>query len=90
LEFKVPPAAYKYFSFLFSFIGRGIFYIFLGIIVSQSLFRTTLGVIITLIGVGFTVLEFIPSFGLPENMQSEGGFLGNDAADDIIWDDSIF
>lgn len=34
LEFQIPPQVARYASFMFSFIGRGVFYIFIGSLVS--------------------------------------------------------
>ncbi|KAJ5803070.1 Golgi apparatus membrane protein TVP15 [Penicillium pulvis] len=72
LEFmpNVPDYAYRYASFLFSFLGRGIFYIFVGSILLHDLvLRYIAGSIVGLIGVGYLVLEFIPSIEPPSNMR---------------------
>ncbi|KAK1756014.1 COPI associated [Echria macrotheca] len=70
LEFQIPPQVSRYASFLFSFIGRGIFYIFVGsILLHDGMLRIIAGSIIGLIGVGYVVLEFIPSIEPPANMR---------------------
>jgi len=72
LEFmpNVPDYAYRYASFLFSFLGRGIFYIFVGsILLHDMVLRYIAGSLVGLIGVGYLVLEFIPSIEPPSNMR---------------------
>ncbi|KAK4041163.1 Golgi apparatus membrane protein TVP15 [Parachaetomium inaequale] len=70
LEFQIPPQVSRYASFLFSFIGRGIFYIFVGsILLHDHTLRKIDGSIIGLIGVAYVVLEFIPSIEPPANMR---------------------
>ncbi|KAK0715867.1 golgi apparatus membrane protein tvp15-like protein [Lasiosphaeris hirsuta] len=70
LEFQIPPQVSRYASFLFSFIGRGIFYIFIGsILIHGHTLRIIAGSIIGLIGLGYVVLEFIPSIEPPANMR---------------------
>ncbi|ROT39444.1 COPI associated [Sodiomyces alkalinus F11] len=70
LEFQIPPQVSRYASFLFSFLGRGIFYIFIGsIILSDNIFRIIAGSIIGIIGVTYAVLEFVPQVEPPINMR---------------------
>ncbi|ETS83797.1 hypothetical protein PFICI_05673 [Pestalotiopsis fici W106-1] len=70
LEFQIPPQVSRYASFLFSFIGRGIFYIFMGsILLGGGVLRIIAGSLVGLIGVGYAVLEFIPSIEPPANMR---------------------
>ncbi|KAJ5587226.1 uncharacterized protein N7459_002991 [Penicillium hispanicum] len=72
LEFmpNVPDYAYRYASFLFSFLGRGIFYIFVGsILLHDFVLRYIAASIIGIIGIGYLVLEFIPSIEPPSNMR---------------------
>ncbi|KAJ5747307.1 uncharacterized protein N7511_009003 [Penicillium nucicola] len=72
LEFlpNVPDHAYRYASFLFSFLGRGVFYIFIGsILLHDNVLRIIAGSLIGLIGVGYVALEFIPSIEPPSNMR---------------------
>ena len=70
LEFQIPPQVSRYASFLFSFIGRGVFYIFIGSLLLDG--NTLLyigGGIVGIVGVGYVVLEFIPSIEPPANMR---------------------
>ncbi|CAL5870588.1 uncharacterized protein PFLUO_LOCUS4827 [Penicillium psychrofluorescens] len=72
LEFlpNVPDYAYRYASFLFSFMGRGIFYVFVGsILLHDHVLREIAGGIVGVIGVAYLVLEFIPSIEPPSNMR---------------------
>lgn len=83
LEFRVPAEAYAYGSFLFSFIGRGVFYTFIGASINgNSIFRIMAAVIIFIIGLVFIGLEAVPSISPPDNMNTEGINIGND--EDII------
>ncbi|KAJ5619972.1 hypothetical protein N7510_003956 [Penicillium lagena] len=72
LEFlpNVPDYAYRYASFLFSFLGRGIFYVFVGsLLLHDHVLREIAGSIVGIIGVAYLVLEFIPSIEPPSNMR---------------------
>jgi len=70
LEFRVPPQVSRYASFLFSFIGRGIFYIFVGsVLLSDYALRIAAGSIIGVVGVAYVVLEYVPSIEPPANMR---------------------
>ena len=90
LEFlpSIPDYVYRYASFLFSFLGRGVcecfshsqysiestdsllVYIFVGSIMLHSpVIRYIAGSLVGLIGVGYGVLEFIPSIEPPANMR---------------------
>ncbi|ODV94298.1 hypothetical protein PACTADRAFT_76917 [Pachysolen tannophilus NRRL Y-2460] len=85
LEFKVAPQFYNYCSFFYSFIGRGIFYIFLGVLIShENILRICVGIVIIIIGIGYSILEFLPSIEPPENMQGENGLLSGVDAEDVI------
>lgn len=67
---QVPPYIPKYASFLFSFLGRGVFYIFVGcIILSGHWTRIVAGTIVGLIGLGYCALEFAPQIEPPSNMR---------------------
>ena len=69
-EFQIPPQISRYASFLFSFLGRGIFYVFVGsIILEGGILRTIAGSIVGLVGVAYVVLEFVPSIEPPANMR---------------------
>lgn len=76
LEFQIPPQISRYASFLFSFIGRGIFYIFVGsILLDTHILDIVFGTVIGIVGVGYVVLEFIPSIEPPQNMrEADGGW----------------
>ncbi|KAI1329754.1 Golgi apparatus membrane protein TVP15 [Xylariaceae sp. FL0255] len=70
LEFQIPPQVSRYASFMFSFIGRGIFYVFIGtILLSNHWTRYVAGSIIGLTGLGYVALEFVPSIEPPANMR---------------------
>ncbi|KAJ9644687.1 hypothetical protein H2199_003650 [Coniosporium tulheliwenetii] len=70
LEFQIPPQIAKYASFMFSFIGRGVFYIFIGsVIVGDRWWKYTSGALIGLVGLAYVVLEYIPSIEPPANMR---------------------
>ncbi|WYZ45313.1 hypothetical protein EsH8_VIII_000629 [Colletotrichum jinshuiense] len=76
LEFQIPPQVSRYASFLFSFLGRGVFYIFIGsILLSDNIFKVIAGSIIGIIGVSYVVLEFVPQIEPPANMrEADGGW----------------
>ncbi|KAL6698261.1 Golgi apparatus membrane protein TVP15 [Trichoderma pleuroticola] len=70
LEFQIPPQVSRYANFLFSFIGRGIFYILLGgLLLGDHLISNLAGGAVGIIGVGYVALEFIPSIEPPSNMR---------------------
>jgi len=76
LEFTIPPQVSRYASFLFSFLGRGFFYIFVGtILFHDSTIRYIAGSIIGIVGIAYCALEFIPSIEPPANMrEADGGW----------------
>ncbi|KAF2121136.1 Golgi apparatus membrane protein TVP15 [Lophiotrema nucula] len=70
LEFQIPQQVARYASFMFSFLGRGVFYVFIGsVIVGDKWFRIAPGTIVGIIGIAYIVLEFIPSIEPPANMR---------------------
>ncbi|CAK7200263.1 hypothetical protein SEUCBS139899_002954 [Sporothrix eucalyptigena] len=70
LEFQIPPQVSRYASFLFSFIGRGIFYIFIGsILLHDHVLRIIAGSIVGVVGLVYCGLEFVPSIEPPANMR---------------------
>jgi len=70
LEFQIPPQVSRYASFMFSFLGRGVFYIFIGsIIVGDTWWKYVAGTIVGLVGIGYAALEFVPSIEPPANMR---------------------
>lgn len=59
---------------MFSFIGRGVFYVFVGcVIVGEKWYMFVPGTIVGVIGIAYCVLEFIPSIEPPANMRSVTG-----------------
>jgi len=67
---QVPPYLPRYASFLFSFLGRGIFYIFVGsILLHDNVLRYIAGSIIGITGLGYCALEFAPQIEPPSNMR---------------------
>jgi len=70
LEYQIPPAANRFGSFLFSFIGRGIFYVFIGSIIMHGYTISYIaGGATIFIGAAYIGLEFVPSIEPPENMR---------------------
>lgn len=83
LEFQVPREAYAYGSFLFSFIGRGVFYTFAAASMQgHSIIRGFAAFIVFVIGVFYIALEAVPSISPPDNMNPEGVSIPDD--EDII------
>ncbi|RAL65595.1 hypothetical protein DID88_005267 [Monilinia fructigena] len=76
LEFQIPPQVSRYASFLFSFVGRGIFYVFVGsILIHDHVLRIIAGSLIGIIGLIYIALEFVPSIEPPANMrEADGGW----------------
>ncbi|KAJ8060473.1 hypothetical protein OCU04_010796 [Sclerotinia nivalis] len=76
LEFQIPPQVSRYASFLFSFVGRGIFYVFVGsILLHDHVLRIIAGSLIGIIGLVYIALEFVPSIEPPANMrEADGGW----------------
>jgi TM2 domain-containing membrane protein YozV len=70
LEFQIPPQVARYASFMFSFLGRGLFYLFIGcIIVGTDWTKYVPGAIVAFGGIVYGVLEYIPSIEPPANMR---------------------
>ncbi|KJY01946.1 unnamed protein product [Zymoseptoria tritici ST99CH_1A5] len=70
LEFQIPPQVARYASFMFSFIGRGAFYLFVGCItMGDNWWKYVAGGLVALAGVGYIGLEFVPSIEPPANMR---------------------
>ncbi|CAC9889792.1 unnamed protein product [Aureobasidium pullulans] len=60
----------RYASFMFSFIGRGVFYIFVGgLCFSDNILKYLVGGVIILVGIAYVVLEYVPSIEPPANMR---------------------
>lgn len=67
---NVPAAVSRHASFMFSFIGRGIFYIFVGcIILENHVLRIVAGSIVGIVGLAYVALEFVPSIEPPPTMR---------------------
>ncbi|KAI1142425.1 COPI associated [Hypoxylon sp. FL0543] len=70
LEFQIPPQVSRYASFMFSFLGRGVFYVFVGsILLNHGVLRIIAGSVIGLVGLAYVALEFVPSVEPPANMR---------------------
>ncbi|KAI1482053.1 hypothetical protein K445DRAFT_18593 [Daldinia sp. EC12] len=70
LEFQIPPQVSRYASFMFSFLGRGIFYVFVGsILLNNGVLRIIAGSIVGIVGLAYIALEFVPSVEPPANMR---------------------
>jgi hypothetical protein len=70
LEFQIPPQISRYASFLFSFLGRGVFYIFVGsILLDHWTINKVFGTVVGVVGIAYCVLEFVPSIEPPANMR---------------------
>ncbi|PVH97315.1 COPI associated [Periconia macrospinosa] len=70
LEFQIPQQVARYASFMFSFLGRGIFYIFIGsVAVGSGWWRILPGTLVGFVGVAYVILEWIPSIEPPANMR---------------------
>ncbi|KAF2672085.1 COPI associated [Microthyrium microscopicum] len=70
LEFQIPPQVSRYASFMFSFLGRGLFYFFVGaLIVEEHWYRWVPGSLVMFVGIAYIVLEFVPSIEPPANMR---------------------
>jgi len=75
LEFMIPPQLVRYCSFYFSFIGRGIFYIFIASIMMHDKIGTICGMGTGIVGLVYAALEFVPSIEAPANMrEADGGW----------------
>ncbi|KAI9261619.1 COPI associated protein-domain-containing protein [Phascolomyces articulosus] len=69
-EFRLPSQITQFASFMFSFLGRGLFYIFIGCIsLNYGALAIASGVIVIVVGVVYTVLHFVPGVQAPSNMQ---------------------
>lgn len=85
LEFKVPSNLYRYASFYFSFLGRGLSYILLGLIISfGGIYNILAGMFTFILGVAFIVFHFSQFVEEPSNFRAPGSSLsiGDDDIDD--------
>ncbi|EDN03019.1 hypothetical protein I7I51_08068 [Histoplasma capsulatum] len=81
LEFVPQPPSNlsRYASFLFSFLGRGIFYIFVGcILLEGKVLRIIAGTIVGVVGLGYVALEFVPSIEPPATMREADSTWGSE------------
>lgn len=70
LEFQIPPQVARYASFMFSFLGRGVFYLFIGgIVMGSSWWKIAAGAVVVICGGVYIALEFVPSIEPPANMR---------------------
>ncbi|KAI2620099.1 COPI associated [Hypoxylon sp. NC1633] len=70
LEFQIPAQVSRYASFMFSFVGRGIFYVFVGsVVLNGGWMRIVAGSVIGAVGLAYVALEFVPSVEPPANMR---------------------
>lgn len=70
LEFQIPPYVARYATFFFSFLGRGVFYIFIGsITLNYHWSGYATGAVIMFVGFAYVVLEFMPQIEPPANMR---------------------
>ncbi|EHK43173.1 uncharacterized protein TrAtP1_001632 [Trichoderma atroviride] len=70
LEFQVPPQVSRYANFLFSFIGRGVFYILIGgLLLGDKVIANIAGGIVGIAGIGYVGLEFVPLIEPPSSMR---------------------
>lgn len=68
-----------YGSFLFSFIGRGVFYTVVAVTINgASVFRLLAALVIFLVGTVYVGLEAVPSILPPDNMNLEGVAINDD------------
>ncbi|OAQ98596.1 hypothetical protein LLEC1_03104 [Akanthomyces lecanii] len=70
LEFQIPRQVSRYANFLFSFVGRGVFYVFLGcLLLGERIISNIAGGVVGVIGIAYIALEFVPSIEPPANMR---------------------
>ncbi|SCV04317.1 LAMI_0H15148g1_1 [Lachancea mirantina] len=86
LEFRVPPNLYRFASFYFSFIGRGLLYMLLALLVSfGGVFKILIAAIVFTMGGVFVGFQFVPTIQEPENFRAEGNSIAvGDDDDEII------
>lgn len=88
LEFKVQPNLYKFASFYFSFLGRGLAYVLLSFLISfGGIFKILVSLITFLLGVAYMAFQVLPQIEEPPNFRAEGSSISigvGDNDDDII------
>ncbi|ORY93891.1 COPI associated protein-domain-containing protein [Syncephalastrum racemosum] len=71
-EFRLPPIVTQHVSYMFSFLGRGIFYVFIGcIILNSTALGIASGVIVAVCGLAYCGLQFVPKIEAPSNMRRQ-------------------
>lgn len=85
LEFQVPPFLYKFCSFYFSFLGRGLFYILLSFLINTGgVFKMLVTMVTFLMGLIYVAFEFLPQIEEPANFRAEGASISVDDDDDEV------
>lgn len=85
LEFKVPPNLYRFASFYFSFLGRGISYILLSFLINfGGIFKVLITTLTFLMGTAYITFQFLPQIEEPQNFRGEGSPITVDGDDDDI------
>ncbi|QLQ82449.1 hypothetical protein HG537_0H02110 [Torulaspora globosa] len=86
LEFKVPSNLYKFASFYFSFLGRGMAYILLSFLINfGGIFKILTTLLTFLLGVVYAVFQVLPQIEEPANFRGEAAAISvGDDDDDII------
>ncbi|KAG0181931.1 Late Golgi vesicles protein [Apophysomyces sp. BC1034] len=85
-EFKLPGQVTQFASFMFAFLSRGIFYVFIGCItLNYGALSIASGVIVALVGIAYIILHFVPAIDPPNNMRKAAfdesvGYAGNSNA----------
>lgn len=85
LEFRVPAQLHKFASFYFSFLGRGLLYILLGIMVCHGgAFKMLSALLLVLAGISFCLFQFLPMVEEPDYFKLGNASLtvGDDEFDD--------
>lgn len=85
LEFRKLPQLYKFASFYYSFLGRGVLFMLLSCnIANHGVFNLLVSLLLFLSGVIFTIFHFSPFIDEPENFKTSNSGLtvGDDEFDD--------
>lgn len=85
LEFRVPGQLYKFASFYFSFLGRGLLYILLGIMICHGgALKMMSALLVVLAGISFCLFQFLPMVEEPDYFKLGNASLtvGDDEFDD--------
>lgn len=86
LEFKIPSQLYKYASFYFSFLGRGILHFLLLTLLAHDIntFKFFANFILLLTGIGYIFCHFTSFIEEPDNFKISNNaiMVGDDEFDD--------